>query len=1441
MKHSDATLTHPGSSLDQAARQQARLAVLAFASGPDGQASRHLAFQDIDDLDLDLDDPQQRRLGDYELIEKLGQGGMGVVYRARQLSLDRHVALKLLAAGPWASSDFVHRFRREAQNAARLQHPNIVAVHEAASEHDLHFFSMRLVDGPSLAQHLRKHPLSTPHEAAQRMLAVAEAVDYAHRMGVLHLDIKPGNILIDARGEMLVADFGLARRLDQALGSDNLEVSGTPSYMAPEQASIRSHRLSRATDVWGLGAVLFEMLTGEPPFHGATPQATLAQVRDGAVRRPGSLRRDIPRDLDAICLKCLERDPAQRYGSARELADDLARFLDGRPVSVRPLNPLQRGLRWARREPKLAGSLALAVVTLIAGLIATSLQWQRAERHAGDLRANLWAQRLDAAEAALRAGEPLAALPLLADNLVEQEYSGESESARVSRLRIAAALGQAPALIDRIANGDLRIHDLLLDPQGQWLISIGDDTLRRFDLPGGTQRWETRLSAGALSLTDDGRHVLVTGFDASAASDDFLRLRGGGYQVMVDLETGAPDALSAEALAHPEQQIALNYSRDASHVLSGRLDPQSGNWQFEVRDLASGQPIGPPWPAPRGTQLLAPGAAALALGHFSADVSGFYVERLELRDPRDFSLRWTYRHGADSGIRAWEFSSDGQTLAIGHYSGEVRLLDVASGTARALSPPFSDAVYALHFSADGQWLAAAASDGEIRLFDLASGRLLFAPLHPDSTPGMLRLDRDSASLLTLGNGQARLWRLDEAAGRIVPVLDRFPAHTTTISAAAPGQGLLATGGSDGEVRLWRLRTAQAHAANMAPSPPADAPLQGALALVAIDDARLRLLDPASGTPIGPEIVHPQAIGLAALRAGSTDIHTVAGPMLYGHDGRSGAALFAPQALPVTPSALLPSPDGEHLLLAYNARDGRNNELVLERHDARNGKRMASLRLPGSYRRLRFSRHGNDLLVWRDNELHVIDSVRMTPRHELLRFGENVAAHRQRFHDGEEASPLPAQLDVRAAALSGDGRKLWLSLGRGGEDGYQLRLLELPRGQERLRITLPHFALDMALLDGGERAVLLMHGNKELLIVDATGDILHVPVEGIDDASRLAVSPDGRILAVSTAQGVHLLDARDGAWVAPPVPLPQAATRIDALVFDADGQALSVHTSEGLVWRIAATPDSRPADALQRMARMLNPPLPNVARTAVATDEERRALRAADPGAPLPSPAAQRRWNIDFPVAEARFVDLRPACNLHYHDPADHLWLDFLHLRQFPAPGRHRLLGQDYELRCGVLASWRPDAVASVEHGSRIENIAVAPQTAAAIHLLATAGSGLRLWQTEAPYAHVEIGYADGSHARAALLWRRDIHLIIMPIPDATSATPAYSALGGIGTAMSPHIPHVPHLYATRVENPHPERRIVSLAWESVPAPHSHPLLMAATLEPLPDPRSPPPH
>jgi predicted Ser/Thr protein kinase len=319
--------------------------------------------------------PQKARFGDYELIEEIARGGMGVVYKARQVGLDRLVAIKMILNGHFASEGEIQRFRSEARAAAKLQHPGIVSIHEVAEHDGLLFFSMDLVQGKNLAQLVRDGPWGAM-KAAQCVRDVAEAIQYAHEQGVLHRDIKPSNVLIDQNGRPRVTDFGLAKHLstpDLATQSVVLTVSGqvmgSPNFMPPEQAVGKNREVTPASDVYSLGALLYHLLTGRPPFLADNIAATLRLVSETEPVAPRLLLPTIPRDLETICLRCLEKEPGQRYQTAEELSAELSRFLRGEPIHAHPMGRVEKTWRWCRRNPRI---LATASAIVLLGFVATA-------------------------------------------------------------------------------------------------------------------------------------------------------------------------------------------------------------------------------------------------------------------------------------------------------------------------------------------------------------------------------------------------------------------------------------------------------------------------------------------------------------------------------------------------------------------------------------------------------------------------------------------------------------------------------------------------------------------------------------------------------------------------------------------------------------------------------------------------------------------------------------------------------------------------------------------------------------------------------------------------------------------------------------------------------------------------------------------------------------
>jgi tetratricopeptide (TPR) repeat protein len=300
----------------------------------------------------------------YEVLDEVGRGGMGVVYKARHVGLKRIVALKMILAGDHAERDRLARFRAEAETVARLRHPNIVQIHDVGESGGLPYFSLEYCAGGSLDKRLGGTPWDV-RPAARLVATLAGAVAAAHEAGVVHRDLKPGNVLLTEDNTPKVTDFGLAKRLDEQAHTRTGVVLGTPSYMAPEQAG-GAKEVGPAADVYSLGAILYELLTGRPPFKGATAHETLQQVPTQNPVAVRQLQPRVPRDLETICLKCLEKSPRQRYATARALADDLGRFLGAQPILARPVPRWERAVRWARRRPAAA---ALVIVSTVAALV----------------------------------------------------------------------------------------------------------------------------------------------------------------------------------------------------------------------------------------------------------------------------------------------------------------------------------------------------------------------------------------------------------------------------------------------------------------------------------------------------------------------------------------------------------------------------------------------------------------------------------------------------------------------------------------------------------------------------------------------------------------------------------------------------------------------------------------------------------------------------------------------------------------------------------------------------------------------------------------------------------------------------------------------------------------------------------------------------------------
>jgi WD40 repeat protein/tRNA A-37 threonylcarbamoyl transferase component Bud32 len=698
--------------------------------------------------------PALGRLGDYELLEKIAEGGMGAVYKARQISLNRIVALKLILAGRLATEAEVRRFRTEAEAVAQLDHPNIVPIYEVGEEEGRHYFAMKFVEGGSLAARSSgfrvpssgsaKAPSNSELGTRNSELAIlvaklARAVHHAHQRGVLHRDLKPANILVDAQGEPHVTDFGLARLAEQDSGLTLPgTVMGTPSFMAPEQAAGAARELTTAADVYGLGAVLYFLLSGRAPFEGATPAETLRRVLDEEPQRPTALVPGTDRDLETICLKCLEKDPLRRYPSALALAEDIERWQRHEPITARPMTTWELAAKWVRRRPAIA---ALVTVTTFSVFAFVTLQWRNQRRLEGERN------RAVAQEEATR--QNLYA----ADVYLAQQALGSGN--------LGLARRALEAHVPQFGQKDLRGFEW----RYLWSLCRGDQVAILDGHKG---------SVGCVVFSPDGRKL------ASGGEDRFVRIW--------DIE-----ARPVRQTLGPfgEAVVALAFSADGQRLTGGSANADLSAWNAE-----SGKRVAS-WSAGEGRVILAPSTnlAAVALTIFPTTGRENIVK---LFDALTGKAAGTLRH-AGAGAA---FAHDGRRLATARPAG-FAIWDTSALTV-VREQPEAGACSAFVFSRDDRQLASFAADGRsVRVWETDSAR----PVAEFAVAGTkLRggdFSPDGRWLATCGTDQAiHFWDLE--ARRKVGELKGHENEVRAVTFSPDGQ-LLASAGKDGTVRLWNAR------------------------------------------------------------------------------------------------------------------------------------------------------------------------------------------------------------------------------------------------------------------------------------------------------------------------------------------------------------------------------------------------------------------------------------------------------------------------------------------------------------------------------------------------------------------------------------------------------------------------------------------------------------
>jgi WD40 repeat protein len=1043
-----------------------------------------------------LADHMPGRFGDYELLEEIARGGMGVVYRARQISLNRVVALKMIVPGGRSAQEIERFLHTEAQAVASLDHPNIVPIYEAGTHEGRPFFSMKLIDGGDLMRWRRDASTLPLCSVVHVMAAVARAVHHAHQRGILHRDLKPSNVLIDQAGQPHVTDFGLAKRVDGDSGlSLSGDISGTPAYMAPEQAA-GQQRQTTAVDVYGLGAILYELLTGRPPFRADTPLDTILQARTQDPPRPRTLNPKADRDLETICLKCLEREPARRYGSAEALADDLERWLRGQPIVARPASAREQLAKWAKRRPAVAALLGVAAALLLAMVGVLAWGWQEAD------------QKAQAEARERQAAQDKAAVESKAREEADRQAKAAQRQARIYQASLALERGMNRCERGEIARGLLwLVRGLEAAPED------ADDLQRSLRaLLGG---WTSELRPlqavfphegtvyGAV-LSPDAKTVLTMSSKHARPLDgdpDYVDVQANlspGPDFLLQLWDATMGKRIGQILTgHKGAVHALGFSPDAKTVVTAGEDGTARLW-----DAATGKPVGSPlWhEGPVMLALFSPNGKVLLTGG-------------PVRNSAAQARLWETATGKllhKVPLDAW-LSQIGFTVGGNKFwtagAGVLRLWDAATG--QSVQTPFSDAKDKKQFnpaggtfSPDGKtvltWVLG--HGAQIQRWDAATGK----PVGPPASlpEGAIRDFRDRFSQVIFSPG----------GGTVLFVVDQFVAGGAAF--------VLDVHQGRCQPQLLEHQGRQIFAGAFSPD--------GTTVLTAGRDHAAALWDAATGKPVGVPLRHQGWVRAAAFSADGRTILTA---------GDTTARLWKVPTPPPSDVSALPLPDGFRTI----SPDGKilvvfNPEAqTIQFWDAPTGKPLGKPLPHQSSENMTtaVTADGRTLLVQVDNEVRRWDLATRTQLGKAVK------------RDG---------VQFRGFAFSPDGKSFLTYLPSG-----QMRLWNAatgePLGEPWAVEKQPSFVTISP--DGKTVLIGLFHdgGNVNTQLRDAaTGKTLGAPFPLQRELSAGAFSPDGNTLVTGAGNEARVWDVATGKPVGEPLEAPKGHV-ISTLLFSPDGRML----------------------------------------------------------------------------------------------------------------------------------------------------------------------------------------------------------------------------------------------------------------------------------------------
>jgi WD40 repeat protein/tRNA A-37 threonylcarbamoyl transferase component Bud32 len=769
-----------------------------------------------------VEEHRLRDLGDYEVLSEIARGGMGIVYRARQRSLNRIVALKFIRTGERATETDVQRFRNEAEVLAKLDDPHIVPIYDVGVHRGFSFYSMKLIEGGNLAERL---PVFTadPRGTARLMATVARAVHHGHLRGVLHRDLKPSNILLDAQNQPHVTDFGVAKQIgaESELTQTGV-VLGTPSYMAPEQAHPRKGSVTASTDVYGLGAVLYTLLTGRPPFRGDTALETLEHVVQREPALPSASRREIDRDLETICMRCLEKDPRKRYSSAQAVAEELERWLAGAPILARPIGRTERVRRWCRRNPfaaALIGSLTLLLLMAVAACIAGSQMRDAARRLSLDLmgrervlRRHQYARDISYGFHLMDDNRVSEVIDLLAHLRPEpgDEDLRHFEWYYLTRLCRAGQL--------TLRGHQAEVYFATFSPDGKTLATCGKDrAVFLWDVHTGERR---RILQGHsdevnwVAFSPNGRTL------ATASDDKTVKLW---------------DSTSCEARLtlcdHSDRVVAVLFSPDGNHVISsGRdgcvivSDAATGKTQSSFRaangnieSLAispdgatlatAGQQVGL-WDLSRSREVLRLDGHrdvvnAVRFSHEGSTVATVSRDgAVQLWDASSGRCRATFR-GHRAAVQSVAFYPDDRTVVSVDDRGIQRFWNVTSGNAGIIATG-QDRLWCVALASDGRKLATSSRDGTVKLWDPVLDRDRIALQVPSRDVHSIAFSADSKAFSVAGDNGS-VWTWDVSQGRLLSTRRGDSSKVIQQAVLSRDATLLATAGRDQTIELWDLQ------------------------------------------------------------------------------------------------------------------------------------------------------------------------------------------------------------------------------------------------------------------------------------------------------------------------------------------------------------------------------------------------------------------------------------------------------------------------------------------------------------------------------------------------------------------------------------------------------------------------------------------------------------